>query len=448
MRRPAHRGGRRLKKSCCHEEPYFCPVVRIVSIQGRWILDSRGIPTVEAEITLSSGHKGRAAVPSGASTGSHEAIELRDGDKAHFGGKGVLKAVENIHTHIAPALEGFSALDQVGVDRALVALDGTPNKSRLGANAILAVSLAVARAAAEASGMPLYRYLAGPRPLTLPIPLLNILNGGKHADNPLDIQEFMIVPVGASTFSEAMEWAFSVSQALKDLLRRRGLSISVGDEGGFAPSLQSNEEALELLTQAIMQAGLRPGDQIAIALDVAATEWYDPQSCQYRRFKSTNETLSTEKMIDLWENWVNAYPILSIEDPLAEDDWEGWAALTKRLGERVQLVGDDLFVTHVQRLRRGISEGIANAILIKLNQIGTLTETLEVIEMAHRAGYRTIISHRSGETEDTFIADLSVATAAGQIKTGALTRTDRTAKYNQLLRIEEALGSLAKYGRP
>ncbi len=421
---------------------------RIVSIHARWILDSRGIPTVEAEVTLSSGHKGRAAVPSGASTGSHEALELRDGDKARFGGKGVLQAIQNIHTHIAPALEGLSALEQEAVDQALIALDGTPNKSRLGANAILAVSLAVARAAAEALGLPLYRYLAGPRPVTLPIPLLNILNGGKHADSPLDIQEFMIVPVGASAFSEAMEWAYAVSQALKELLRARGLSVSVGDEGGFAPALGSNEEAVELLVKAIERAGLRPANQVALALDVAATEWYDPQTRHYYRFKSTRESLSTEKMIDLWEKWVTAYPIISIEDPLAEDDWEGWKELTRRIGNRVQLVGDDLFVTNSQRLQRGITEGVANAILIKLNQIGTLTETLQVIEMAHRAGYKTIISHRSGETEDTFIADLAVATAAGQIKTGALARTDRTAKYNQLLRIEAYLGSLAKYGQP
>ncbi len=387
-------------------------------------------------------------MPSGASTGSHEALELRDGDKARFGGKGVLQAIQNIHTHIAPALEGFSALEQEAVDQALIALDGTPNKSRLGANAILAVSLSVARAAAEALGLPLYRYLAGPRPVNLPIPLLNILNGGKHADNPLDIQEFMIVPVGASTFSEAMVWAYAVSQALKELLRARGLSVSVGDEGGFAPALKSNEEAVELLVKAIEQAGLRPANQVAIALDVAATEWYDPQTRHYYRFKSTRESLSTEKMIDLWEKWVMAYPIISIEDPLAEDDWEGWKVLTRRLGNRVQLVGDDLFVTNSRRLERGITEGVANAILIKFNQIGTLTETLEVIEKAHRAGYRTIISHRSGETEDTFIADLAVGMAAGQIKTGALARTDRTAKYNQLLRIEEALGALARYARP
>jgi enolase len=421
---------------------------RIASIRGRWILDSRGFPTVEAEVVLSSGHKGRAAVPSGASTGSHEALELRDGDKVHFGGKGVRQAVQNIYVHIAPALEGLSALDQVAIDQALITLDGTPDKSRLGANAILAVSLAVARAAANALDLPLYRYLAGPRPVTLPIPLLNILNGGKHADNPLDIQEFMIVPVGASSFSEAMEWAFAVSHALKDLLKKQNLSTSIGDEGGFAPALRSNEEAVELLIQAIECAGLRPKDQIAIALDVAATEWYDPQARHYRRFKSTGQTLSTQAMIDLWEKWVRAYPLISIEDPLAEDDWEGWAALTQRLGDQVQLVGDDLFVTNPQRLARGISEGVANAILIKLNQIGTLTETLQVIEMAHRAGYKTIISHRSGETEDTFVADLAVATTAGQIKTGALARTDRTAKYNQLLRIEESLGSLSKYGQP
>jgi enolase len=399
-------------------------------------------------VVLSSGHKGRAAVPSGASTGSHEALELRDGDKVHFGGKGVRQAVQNIHVHIAPALEGLSALDQVAIDQALITLDGTPDKSRLGANAILAGVVGGRPRRRQRPGTPPYRYLAGPRPVTLPIPLLNILNGGKHADNPLDIQEFMIVPVGASSFSEAMEWAFAVSHALKDLLKKQNLSTSIGDEGGFAPALRSNEEAVELLIQAIERAGLQPKDQIAIALDVAATEWYDPQARRYRRFKSTGEILSTQAMIDLWEKWVGAYPLISIEDPLAEDDWEGWAALTQRLGDRVQLVGDDLFVTNPQRLARGISEGVANAILIKLNQIGTLTETLQVIEMAHRAGYKTIISHRSGETEDTFIADLAVATAAGQIKTGALARTDRTAKYNQLLRIEESLGSLSKYGQP
>lgn len=418
----------------------------IVDVRAREILDSRGVPTVEAEVILDTDHIGRAAVPAGASRGSHEAWELRDSESSRFGGKGVRKAVENIHEIIRPALADLSALDQRTIDAKLMELDGTPNKSHLGANAILAVSMAVARAAAQAVGLPLYRYIGGLTAHKLPVPLLNILNGGKHADNPLDIQEFMIVPLGAHSFSEALEWASAVSFTLKSLLKSQGLSTNVGDEGGFAPALRDNSEAMELLLLSIEKAGFTPGKDISLALDVAATEWYDKQTARYRRFKSTGETLTTDQMIQLWENWVRQYPIFSIEDPLAEEDWEGWAALTQRIGDKVQLVGDDLFVTAPGRLLQGIRSGIANAILIKLNQIGTLTETLDVIEMAHRAGYRSIISHRSGETEDTFIADLAVAVNAGQIKTGALSRTDRVAKYNQLLRIEEELGDSARYG--
>lgn len=418
----------------------------IVDVRAREILDSRGVPTIEAEVTLDTDHVGRAAVPAGASRGSHEAWELRDSDRSRFGGKGVRKAVENIHETIRPALADLSALDQQAIDAKLIELDGTPNKSYLGANAILAVSLAVARAAAQAVGLPLYRYIGGVYAHKLPVPLLNILNGGKHADNPLDIQEFMIVPLGAHTFSEALEWASAVSLTLKGLLKSQGLSTNVGDEGGYAPALRDNSEAIEILLLSIEKAGFTPGKDISLALDVAATEWYDEQTSRYRRFKSTGETLTTDQMIQFWESWVRQYPIFSIEDPLAEEDWEGWAVLTQRIGDKVQLVGDDLFVTEPGRLLQGIRSTTANAILIKLNQIGTLTETLRVIEIAHRAGYRTIISHRSGETEDTFIADLAVAVNAGQIKTGALTRTDRVAKYNQLLRIEEELGDSARYG--
>lgn len=418
----------------------------IVDIRAREILDSRGFPTVEAEVVLDTDQVGRAAVPSGASRGSHEAWELRDEETSRFGGKGVQKAVEHIHEVIRPALVDMSALDQRAIDTRLIELDGTPNKSHLGANALLAVSLAVARAAAQATGLPLYRYLGGVAAYRLPVPLMNILNGGKHADNPLDVQEFMIMPVGAKSFTQAMEWASAVTLALKNLLKSQGLSTNVGDEGGFAPPLRDNTEAIELILLAIEKAGFTPGKDIALALDVAATEWYDAQTHRYRRFKSTGEQLSSEQMVELWVRWCRQYPILSIEDPLAEEDWEGWAALTKALGDRVQLVGDDLFVTNPGRLQQGIRSGVANAILIKLNQIGTLTETLDVIQLAHRAGYKCIISHRSGETEDTFIADLAVATNAGQIKTGALARTDRVAKYNQLLRIEEELGSVAVYG--
>lgn len=418
----------------------------IVDVRAREILDSRGVPTIEAEVVLDTDHVGRAAVPAGASRGSFEAWELRDEGESRYAGKGVRRAVELVHEVIRPALADLSALDQRAVDAKLIEIDGTPNKSHLGANAILAVSLAVARAAAQAVGLPLYRYLGGVAAHRLPVPLLNILNGGKHADNSLDIQEFMIVPIGASSFSEALEWAAAVSLSLKKLLKAQNLSTNVGDEGGFAPSLRDNAEAVELLLSAIEKAGFTPGKEISLALDVAATEWYDPQTRRYRRFKSTNETLSTDQMIQLWESWVRQYPIFSIEDPLSEDDWEGWKALTQAIGDKVQLVGDDLFVTNPERLLQGIRSGTANAILVKLNQIGTLTETMDVIQMAQRAGYRTIISHRSGETEDTFIADLAVAVNAGQIKTGALSRTDRVAKYNQLLRIEEELTETAAYG--
>ncbi len=418
----------------------------IVDVRARQILDSRGYPTVEAEVVLDTGHIGRAAVPSGASKGSYEALELRDKDERYFGGKSVRQAVQHVIDEIRPALLDFSALDQTGVDQRLLELDGTPNKSRLGANAILAVSLATARAAAAALDLPLYRYIGGLCPMRLPVPLLNILNGGKHADNPLDVQEFMIAPIGADTFQDGLAWAFAVSSALKDILKRQGLGVSVGDEGGFAPQLRNNIEAIELLLLAIEKAGFTPGQDIALALDVAATEWYDPQNHTYRRFKSTGETLSSEELISLWEKWTQNYPIFSLEDPLAEDDWESWAELTRRIGSRVQLVGDDLFVTNPDRLQQGIQGHVGNAILIKLNQIGTLTETLYVIQLAQRHGYKTIISHRSGETEDTFIADLAVAVGADQIKTGALARTDRTAKYNQLLRIAEDLGSQVPYG--
>ncbi|MDW8417565.1 MAG: phosphopyruvate hydratase [Bacteroidia bacterium] len=418
----------------------------IVDIRAREVLDSRGFPTVEAEVILDTDHIGRAAVPSGASRGSHEAWELRDTEAPRYRGKGVRTAVDYIHEVIRPALADSSALEQRLIDMKLRDLDGTPNKSRLGANALLAVSLAVARAAAQATGMPLYRYLGGAAAHKLPVPMLNILNGGKHADNPLDIQEFMIMPIGAHSLSEALEWASAVSQSLKQLLKSQGLSTNVGDEGGFAPNLRDNAEAIELILSAIEKAGFTAGKEISIALDVAATEWHDPETQKYRRFKSTNAILSTEQMIEMWESWVKQYPIFSIEDPLSEEDWEGWGQLTKRLREKVQIVGDDLFVTNPERLLRGIRSGVANAILIKLNQIGTLTETLDVIQMAQRAGYKAIVSHRSGETEDTFIADLAVAVNAGQIKTGGLTRTDRIAKYNQLLRIEEELGEIAQYG--
>ncbi len=430
-------GDSRLREGTVNE------ATRIVHVRGREILDSRGNPTVEAEVQLSGGARGVAAVPSGASTGENEALELRDGDPARYRGRGVLKAVANINGPIAHAVLHLDALDQAAVDRAMRQLDGTPNKSRLGANAILAVSLATARAAAKAVGLPLYRYLGGVGARTLPVPLMNVLNGGVHADNTVDIQEFLIVPVGASTFAEALRWGAEVFHTLKDILRQRGYSTAVGDEGGFAPSVRSTEEALEAILEAIARAGYTAGTHVALALDVAASELYEGGLYVFK--KSDGSRRTSEQMIRFYEDLVRQYPIISLEDGLAESDWEGWRMLTAALGHRVQLVGDDLFVTNVAFLRRGIEEGIANAILLKVNQIGTLTETWETIELARRHGYGGIISHRSGETEDTFIADLAVAAGLGQIKTGSLSRTDRVAKYNQLLRIEEALGEGARY---
>ena len=418
-------------------------MIAIAGIKGRQILDSRGNPTIEVDLTLESGAAGRFAVPSGASTGEHEALELRDGNRIYYGGKGVTKAVRNINEIIAPELIGFDGEDQEGVDRKLIELDGTPNKSKLGANAILGVSLAAARAVANHYGMPLFRYIGGVGGRTLPVPMMNIVNGGEHADNSLDIQEFMIVPAGADNFSEALRWGVEVFHKLKQIMKGRGLVTSVGDEGGFAPNLPGNEDALKLIVDAIKGAGYKPGRDLAIAIDSAANSFY--QDKEYK-LVADNKTLSAEEMIEMYEKWVDAYPIRSIEDGLAEDDWDGWKKLTERLGGKVQLVGDDIFVTNRERLLRGIKTGIANAILVKLNQIGTLSETLDTIGVAKRAGYATIISHRSGETEDTTIADLAVATNAGQIKTGSLSRSDRVAKYNQLLRIEEMLGPCAVYG--
>ncbi|MBM4121861.1 MAG: phosphopyruvate hydratase [Nitrospira sp.] len=415
----------------------------IREIKGRQILDSRGNPTVEVDVELESGARGRAAVPSGASTGEKEAIELRDGDKKRWMGKGVSKAVANISKVIAPKLLGMEALDQAFVDRAMIALDGTKAKSRLGANAILGVSLAVARAAAAEAGQPLYRYLGGANACTLPVPMMNIINGGAHADNRLDLQEFMIMPIGAARFSEALRMATEVFHTLKALLKKRGLSTAVGDEGGFAPDLGSNEEALSLIVQAIEEAGYRPGRDIALALDAAASEFYEKGRYWLEAEKQPER--SSEEMIRYYAQLVDRYPILSIEDGLSELDWKGWRMLTERLGQRVQLVGDDIFVTNVEIFSKGIKEGIGNSILIKLNQIGTLTETLEAIELAKRSGYTAVVSHRSGETEDTTIADVAVALNTGLIKTGSLSRTDRVAKYNQLLRIEEELGAGAVY---
>jgi enolase len=415
----------------------------IVEITAREILDSRGNPTVEADVVLSNGVLGRAAVPSGASTGEHEAVELRDGDEERYLGKGVRNAVRNIEETIAPALAGSDATDQIGIDGTLIELDATPNKSKLGANAILAVSMAVSRAAAEDLKLPLYRYLGGPLARVMPVPMMNIINGGAHATNNLDFQEFMIVPVGADTFSDAVRMGAEVFHALKKVLVRRKLSTGVGDEGGFAPDLRDDEEAIRVIIEAIEAAGYAPGKQIALALDVAASELY--KDAVYTFKKSGGRKLDADGMIDLYTRWIDEYPIVSIEDGLAEDDWEGWAKLTTALGDRVQLVGDDLFVTNTERLAKGIESGVANAILIKVNQIGTLTETLEAIDMARAAGYLSVISHRSGETEDTFIADLAVATGAGQIKTGSASRTDRVAKYNQLMRIEGQLGAAAEY---
>jgi len=418
-------------------------MMTIAALQAREILDSRGNPTLEVDCRLAGGALGRAAVPSGASTGEHEAVELRDGDKARYGGKGVQKAVRNVVETIAPRVLGMDAYDQTRLDQTLIGLDGTPNKARLGANAVLGVSLAAAKAAAVALEVPLYRHLGGAHARTLPVPLMNVLNGGKHADNNVDLQEFMLVPFGASSFREALRWGAEVFHTLAAVLRKRGLSTGVGDEGGFAPSLQSNEEALKMLVEAIEQAGYTPGAQVALALDPAASEFYKGRA--YVLAGEGGRSLSSAQMVEYYAGLCDRYPIVSIEDGLAEDDWDGWAALTKRLGGRIQLVGDDLFVTNVARLERGIREGIANSILVKVNQIGTLTESLGAIEMAHRAGYTAVISHRSGETEDVTIADLAVATNAGQIKTGSLCRTDRVAKYNQLLRIEQELGETALY---
>jgi enolase len=420
-------------------------MTEIVAIHAREILDSRGNPTVEADVVLTDGARGRAAVPSGASTGEHEAAELRDGDKDHYLGKGVLQAVENVESIIAPELAGMDASNQRLIDATMVALDGTDNKSRLGANAILAVSMACARASAVAFDLPLYRYLGGVNARILPTPMMNILNGGAHADNNVDFQEFMVMPVGAESFSDALRWGTEVFHTLKGVLKKKGYNTAVGDEGGFAPSLKSNVEAIEVILEAIELAGYKAGEEISIALDPAASEFFDKKTGKYVFKKSDKTELTSEQMASYWENWSRQYPIVSIEDGLDENDWAGWKTLTEKIGDHVQLVGDDLFVTNVKRLKRGIQEGIANSILIKVNQIGSISETLDAIEMARAAGYTSIISHRSGETEDTFIADLAVATGAGQIKTGSASRTDRIAKYNQLLRIEEELGQTAEF---
>ncbi|HEY1742313.1 MAG TPA: phosphopyruvate hydratase [Granulicella sp.] len=420
-------------------------MTEIVSIHAREILDSRGNPTVEADVVLGDGVRGRAAVPSGASTGEHEAVELRDGDKEHYLGKGVLQAVENIESILAPELAGMDASNQRLIDATMLSIDGSENKGRLGANAILAVSMACARASADALGIPLYRYLGGVNACILPTPMMNILNGGAHADNNVDFQEFMVMPVGAETFSDALRWGTEVFHTLKGVLKKKGYNTAVGDEGGFAPSLKSNVEALELILEAIELAGYTAGEQIAIALDPASSEFYDKSTGKYIFKKSDKSEKNSEQMAAYWESWVRQYPIISIEDGLAEDDWTGWKILTEKIGRNVQLVGDDLFVTNSKRLQRGIEEGVGNSILVKVNQIGTISETLEAIELARRNGYTSIISHRSGETEDTFIADLAVGTGAGQIKTGSASRTDRIAKYNQLLRIEEELGQTAEF---
>ena len=427
---------------------------KITRVHARQVLDSRGNPTVEADVLLESGAFGRAAVPSGASTGEHEALELRDGDKSKYLGKGVLKAVANVNSEIAKAVIGTDAADQRALDHKMITLDGTPTKSRLGANAVLAVSMAAARAAAVAVKQPLYKYLSrystDSSANLLPVPMMNILNGGAHADSSVDFQEFMAMPVGASSFSEALRWGVEVFHALKATLKKHGYSTAVGDEGGFAPSCKSNEEAIQIVLEAITAAGYKPGEQVSIALDPAASEFYDKASGKYLFKKSDKSVHSSAEMAAYWTSWVEKYPIVSLEDGMAEDDWSGWKSLTHSVGsktskKKIQLVGDDLFVTNTERLSRGINEAIANCILIKLNQIGSVTETIDAIELARKAGYNSVISHRSGETEDTFIADLAVATAAGQIKTGSGSRTDRIAKYNQLLRIEEELGGAARF---
>jgi len=414
----------------------------IENIHARQILDSRGNPTVEVEVFTSNGGFGRAAVPSGASTGIHEAVELRDKDKAIYMGKGVLKAVDNVNSAIAEELIGFSVFEQNLIDKIMIELDGTENKAKLGANAILGVSMACAKAAAQLSGQSLYRYIGGVNANTLPVPMMNILNGGSHADNKIDFQEFMVMPVNAESFSEALRMGTTVFHHLKEVLKSKGLSTNVGDEGGFAPNIESNDQAIEVVLTAIEKAGFKPGEDIFIALDAAASEFYDESKKKYV-FESTGEELTSDEMVGYWKNWCDKYPILSIEDGMQEDDWEGWEKLTREIGRTVQLVGDDLFVTNTKRLQRGIDEKIGNSILIKVNQIGTLTETINAIRMADKASYKNIISHRSGETEDTFIADLAVAMGSGQIKTGSASRSDRMAKYNQLLRIEEELGEMA-----
>jgi len=417
----------------------------IVKVVGREILDSRGNPTVEADVFLADGSMGRAAVPSGASTGVHEAVELRDGDAGRYLGKGTQKATANVNNTIAPALLGMDATRQAEVDHAMIALDGTPNKGNLGANAILAVSMATARAAAASQMTPLYRYLGGVNACLLPVPMMNIINGGAHADNSVDLQEFMVAPHGAPTFAEALRWGAEIFHTLKTVLKKKGYSTAVGDEGGFAPNLKSNEEALEVVMEAITKAGYTPGEQVSITLDPAMSELWDAEKEKYVMKKSKSGEFSREEMVAFWAGLCAKYPIISIEDGMAEDDWKGWKLITKTLGKKIQLVGDDLFVTNITRLSEGIDKGVGNSILIKVNQIGTLTETLQAIAMAHHAGYTAISSHRSGETEDSFIADLAVGTSVGQIKTGSASRTDRIAKYNQLLRIEEELGSQAKY---
>ena len=416
----------------------------IEAVLAREVLDSRGNPTVEVEVILESGTMGRAIVPSGASTGAFEAVELRDGDKGRYLGKGVEKAIENVNEIIAPELEGMDCFDQPAVDAVMIELDGTPNKGKLGANAILGVSMAVARAAAEELGLPLFQYIGGVNAKQLPVPMMNILNGGEHADNNVDVQEFMILPVGAKSFREGLRMGAEVFHSLKKVLGEKGLACGVGDEGGFAPNLGSNREALELIVEAIEKAGYKPGDDIRLGLDVAATEMYNKETKKYV-LAGEGKELTAAEMVDLYEDWANNFPIVTIEDGLDEEDWDGWKLLTDRLGKKLQLVGDDLFVTNTERLERGIEAGVANSILVKVNQIGTITETLDAIEMAKRAGYTAVISHRSGETEDTTIADLAVAVNAGQIKTGAPSRTDRVAKYNQLLRIEETVGAQARY---
>jgi enolase len=417
----------------------------IIEVHARQILDSRGNPTVEVDVLTDDGAFGRAAVPSGASTGIHEAVELRDNDKKQYAGKGVLKAVKNVNDIIAKEIQGFDVSQQAAVDEMMISLDGTPNKGKLGANAILAVSMAVAKAAAEEAGLPLFRYIGGTNAKTLPIPMMNILNGGAHADNKIDFQEFMIMPVGASSFSEGLRWGVEIFHVLKSVLKKKGFSTNVGDEGGFAPNIQSNEEAIETVLEAITAAGYKTGSQIAIAMDAANSELWDAKKKKYVFHKSSGKALSSDELVKFWEKWVKQYPIVSIEDGMAEDYWDGWKKLTDTVGSKCQLVGDDLFVTNVKRLQEGIDKGIANSILVKVNQIGTVTETINAVQLAQTNGYTSIMSHRSGETEDTTIADLAVALNCGQIKTGSASRTDRLAKYNQLIRIEEMLGENAIY---